>query len=185
MGTSSPQIQPDALAYVERVRHATRWFTERGSEDVQGALHALRGTAHFDVEAPVAGRREVQLVKAGVKRLSSWYLHYLSAQLDAFGANLLRLGDSLSAKAERLEHTSYELSARIGALEERVRYLEASSRPAGPPPPNGAPPSAQGPARPPADQGAPARSPAPAPAPPGTVGATPRSRARRTSAVKP
>lgn len=123
-------VAPGDLAYIEKVRHATKRLSERGAEDVQGAIQALRGTAHFDIDAPTAvGRREVQLLKTGVKRVSSWYMRYLSVQLDAFAANMVRVGDTLAAKAERLEHTSYELSARLNAVEERLRHLEAEAQP--------------------------------------------------------
>lgn len=124
MASSAPELDPDALVYVERVRQATKRFGERGNE-VADALQALRGLAHFDVEAPTASaRREVQLVKTGVKRLSAWYMRYLSAQLDAFAANLLRLGDALVAKTDRLESGSDDLSARMSALEVRIGRLE-------------------------------------------------------------
>ena len=118
-------LEADDLAYVEKVRRATRRLGDRIGEDIQGALQDLRHAAHFDVEPPiVSARREVALVKSGVKRLSSWYMRYLSAQLDAFAATLVRLGETLSARTDRLEERSDQLEGGLEALAKRVARLE-------------------------------------------------------------
>ena len=126
-GQPSRPFAPDDLAYVERVRRATARLGARevAPDDIRGALDAVRDLAHFDVEVPATSpRREVRMVKTGVKRLSAWYMRYLAAQLDSFGLSVLRLGDAVAARTERLEGESAELGARLGELEQRVRRLE-------------------------------------------------------------
>jgi hypothetical protein len=128
MASSTPDLGPDELVYVEKVRRAAKRFAEQAADDVQTALQAVRGTAHFDVEAPTSSaRREVELMKTGVKRVSAWYMRYLSAQLDTFAANLVRLADALVAQSQSLESGNDELIVRIGAVEERLRRLEAAA----------------------------------------------------------
>jgi hypothetical protein len=130
MASSAPDLGPDDLVYLERVRRATRRLRERrDTGDVQAALQAVKGSAHFDVEVPTSSaRREVEFVKTGVKRLSVFYMRYLSAQLDAFAANLVRLGDSLAAKTDGLDLGADELAARLNALEQRLTRLETEAR---------------------------------------------------------
>jgi hypothetical protein len=122
--------EPAALAYVEKVRLATRRLSaaEPGAPDeVRLAIDAVR-TTRFDAEVPTAStRRELELVKVGVKRLSGWYVRYLTAQLDLFGASLVRLGEALAARSDALQAGHDDLSVRVGALEERLRRLEAAA----------------------------------------------------------
>ncbi|HMK98058.1 MAG TPA: hypothetical protein VK425_10965, partial [Acidimicrobiales bacterium] len=128
-------LGPEELAYVEKVRRATRRFGDRLGEDVEGALQAVRNASHFDVEAPtVSTRREVALVKAGVKRLSSWYMRYLSAQLEAFGATLVRMGEALSSRTGRLEERADQLEANLTVLGQRLGRIErgGATRPSRP-----------------------------------------------------
>jgi hypothetical protein len=129
MASSTPELGTDALVYIEQVRRATKRFADQGSDDVRTALEAVRGTSHFNVEAPTSSaRREVELMKTGVKRMSAWYMRYLSAQLDAFAADLVRLADALAVRTERLESGSDELIVRLTAVEERLGRLEADAQ---------------------------------------------------------
>jgi hypothetical protein len=115
------------LVYIEKVRQATKRLSARETnpEDVRGALDGVRAVAGFNVEVPIhSARREVALVKTGVKRLSAWYLGYLAAQLNVFAASVVRLGDALAARTDRLELASDELGARLGAVEERLGRLD-------------------------------------------------------------
>lgn len=121
-------LEPDNIVYIEKVRLATRalssWKTD--PEDVRQALQDVRGVSSFDVEVPTEhARREVQYLKTGVKRLLSWYLRYLSGQLNTFGTSVVRLGETLAARTERLESGAEELAARLGIVEERLRRLES------------------------------------------------------------
>jgi hypothetical protein len=74
---SRPDLGPEALVYIERVRQATRRLAVRAVEpaNIRQSLEALNDVAHFDVEVPTASaRREVELLKTGGKRLSAWYM---------------------------------------------------------------------------------------------------------------
>lgn len=131
MASSTPELGTEALVYIEKVRRATKRFAEQGSDDVRSAVDAVRGTSHFNVEAPTSSpRREVELMKNGVKRMSAWYMRYLSAQLDAFAADLVRLADALVVRTERMESGTDELIVRLAAAEERLDRLEAGGAPA-------------------------------------------------------
>ena len=122
-----PDFGPDALIFIEKVRKATRRLRayETNPEDVRGALQSVRTVATFDVEVPVISpRREVQMVKTGVKRLGGWYMRYLSAQLNSFAATVVRLGETMASRVEELERNGDELAARVGAVEARLSRLE-------------------------------------------------------------
>jgi hypothetical protein len=130
MTSSPPELGPEELMYIQKARRAARRFTDAGGGDIEGALEAVKGTAHFDVEVPTASKhREWELVKTGVKRLSVWYMRYLAAQLDDFAANVVHLADALVATTERLESGADELEVRLSAVEERLRQLEAGDQP--------------------------------------------------------
>ena len=132
MTSSNPDLGAAALVYIEKVRRATKHFGEHGGEDVRGVLQAVRGRADFDVEAPPSSaRRDVALVKTGVKRVIVWYMRYLSAQLDAFAGDLVRLGEALAVKTERLDDGSDEVAAHLRAIDERLSRLEAGVAPRG------------------------------------------------------
>jgi len=125
--SAPPDIAPADLVYIEKVRQATRRLGSRevAPLDVREALQALRDVAHFDAEVPTASsRREVELLKSGVKRMSAWYMRYLASQLNAFGASLVRMGDALVSRTEALERGADDFAARLGAAEERLRRLE-------------------------------------------------------------
>jgi hypothetical protein len=166
-GSSSPDgpraLGPAALIYIERVRKGTRRLSARelAPEDVRAALQVVRDVASFDVEVPTSSpRREVELVKKSIKRLVAWYMRYLSSQLNAFGESTVRLGDALVAGTARVESSCDELAARLGAVEERLRRLEAAAPAEGGPPK----PSSSGP---PAGRGSPGARSTPGGTPPG------------------
>lgn len=143
--------------YVEKARMAARRISspQASPEDLRQVAQAVREVAGFDVEVPTASqRREWELVKVGVKRLSVWYMRYLAQQLNEFGARVARMGDALALRTERLERGSEELEARIGAAEERLARLEALALG----------PAASGPAR--AANGSAPSGPVPPPGPP-------------------
>jgi hypothetical protein len=125
-----PDLSPEAFVYVEKVRQTTRRLSVRepATEDLGGAVQSVRDVASFDVEVPVASaRREVQLVKTGMKRLSVWYMRYLAAQLNAFGSSVVNLGDALTKRTDALASASDDLSVRLGAVEERLKRLERAA----------------------------------------------------------
>ena len=160
-----PELGPDDLVYLEKIRQATRRLSYRevAAEDPRAALQALRDVTHFDLEVPTASnRREVELLKTGVKRVLAWYMRYLAVELNNFAAATTRLAEMVVERGEKLEAGAGELEARLGALEERVRRLEAA-------------PSWRAPA------GAPRAEPRPGPAEPrpGPGGGAPRPRPAR------
>ena len=125
-----PEIGPEELIYVERVRQATRRLGYRapGPDDLDDALQSLRGVSHFDVEVPiVSNRREVEMLKTGVKRLLAWYMRYLAVELNNFSAATARVVEVLGRRSEKLERSDDELAARVGALEERLKRLETGA----------------------------------------------------------
>jgi hypothetical protein len=131
-----PDFGADALVYIEKVRKATKRLRayETNPEDVRGALQAVRDVAGFNVEVPIVSpRREVQLVKTGVKRLSAWYMGYLAGQLNAFSARVVRLGETMASRLEDLERNGDEMAARLGAVEARLNRLEPKTAAATPP----------------------------------------------------
>jgi hypothetical protein len=129
----TPDLSPAALVYIEKVRQATRRLRAReisrdnsARENVQESLDALRDVAAFDVEVPTAStRREWEYLKVTVKKLTSWYLRYLAGQLNAFGGQVQRLGETLAARTDGLEAAADELAARMELAEERLGRLEA------------------------------------------------------------
>jgi hypothetical protein len=130
MASSPPELGPEELVYIQKARRAARRLSEAGGGDIEGALEAVKSTAHFDVEVPTASKhREWELVKTGVKRLSVWYMRFLAAQLDDFAANVVHLADVLVATTEHLELGADELDVRLSAVEERLRQLESRDEP--------------------------------------------------------
>jgi hypothetical protein len=127
-----PELGPDDLLYLERVRQAIRRLSHRETspDDPAQALQVLRDVSRFDFEVPTASnRRELELVKTGVKRALSWYMRYVGVQLNNFSSAAARLGEVMVARSEKLERTATDLEVRVGALEERVRRLEAARPP--------------------------------------------------------
>ena len=124
---NAPDLSPEAFLYIEKVRQTTKRLSARepAPEDLSGAVQAVRDVATFDVEVPVASRRrELELVKTGVKRLSVWYMRYLAEQLNAFGKSVSDLGDALAKRTDSLASASDGLAVRLGAVEERLKRLE-------------------------------------------------------------
>lgn len=99
---------------------------EVGEEDSEGALGAVRDVVDVDVDAPTAGGGGRGALKPLVKRLTGWYLAYLAQQVDDLGHALLRAGETLSARATRVEGRVSELARAVEDLEARVRALEDS-----------------------------------------------------------
>jgi hypothetical protein len=127
---NAPDLSPEAFVYIEKVRQTTNRLgaQETAPEDLGGAVQAVRNVATFDVEVPVASRRrELELVKTGVKRLSVWYMRYLAEQLNAFGKSVSDLGDALAKRTDALASVSDDLAVRLGAVEERLKRLEKAT----------------------------------------------------------
>lgn len=126
-----PELSPDDLVYLERVRQAANRLAYRAPapDDLEDALQVLQDVSHLDIEVPTASnRREVEMLKSGVKRLLAWYMRYLAVEFNNFSAATTRLGEVLAGRSEKLEKGSEELAVRLGALEERVRRLENGTR---------------------------------------------------------
>ena len=124
-------MTPETLAYLERVRQLTERLSARevGPDDARAALEAVRDVGPVDADAPTrSARLEARLLKTGVKRLVAWYMTYLAEQVNDLGFALLRLGETLTARAERSDVNSMEMAARLSRLEEKVRRLESTER---------------------------------------------------------
>jgi hypothetical protein len=132
MGTpEAAGLTPETRAYLERVRQLTERLSARevGPDDARAALEAVRDVAPVDADAPTGSAcPESRLLKAGVKRLVAWYMTYLAEQVNDLGFALLRLGETLTARAERSDVNYMEMAARLSQLEEKVRRLEGSER---------------------------------------------------------
>jgi len=136
-----PEVSPEDLVYLEKVRLATKRLSYKAPapDDLASALQSVRDVSQFDIDVPTqAHRREVEVLKTGVKRLLTWYMRYLAVQLNNFSAATTHVAEVLVSRTERLERGSGDLEARLGALEERVRRLEDAAgraRGVGGPPP--------------------------------------------------
>jgi hypothetical protein len=131
-----PDFGADALVFIEKVRKATKRLRayETNPEDVRGALQAVKNVAGVNVEVPIVGhRREVQMVKTGVKRLVAFYMGYLAGQFNVFSASVVRLGETVASRLEDLERNGDDLAARLGAVEARLGRLEPETAATTPP----------------------------------------------------
>ena len=129
---SPSRVGPGELVYIEKVRQAMRRLTslDPEPEDVAQAVQAVRDRSNFDVEVPTASRRrEFEMVKTGIKRLSVWYMRYLAGQLNAFANSVTQLGEALAARTRQLEAVSDDIQARLSAAEERLARLEQATAP--------------------------------------------------------
>lgn len=129
--STAARLGPGELVYLAKVRQAMRRLgsQEPEPENIRQAVQSVRDLSSFDVEVPTASRRrEFEMVKSGIKRLSVWYMRYLAGQLNAFAASVSRMGDAMAARVERVEATTDEVLARVGAAEERLARLEAAAQ---------------------------------------------------------
>lgn len=94
--------------------------------DTAAALEAARDVAELDVDAPTGGGRMPAQVKQAVKRLTSWYLAYLAQQANDLAFALLRVSETLDARADQAEHRWQRSQEQLDGLEARVRALEAA-----------------------------------------------------------
>ncbi len=127
------QAQPDlpagTLAYLERVRRATRRLSspDLPAGDVRAAIGATADAAAFNVDAPTASARPVgRLAKQAVKRAVRWYMRYLSEQLVDFGRAVLRTAEALADRVELLEGRAHQSEAHLAAIEHRLAEAEAA-----------------------------------------------------------
>lgn len=117
-----------AAAYVGRAEQLAHRLAARevGPEDSGAALAAVRDVLEVDVDSPTGGRQPAAVLKPVVKRLTAWYLAYLAEQVNDLGHALLRLGETLDARAGRGDARAEELAAALAELEARVHRLESS-----------------------------------------------------------
>src|ERR1700730_15712616 len=95
------------------------------SGDARACLLAVERSASIDEDAPTASSRASdRLVKHVVKRLTSWYLRYLGAQVTLLGHAIVRFGTAIVERTERLEETTDRLGADVASLEARMDRLE-------------------------------------------------------------
>lgn len=124
-----PDFPPGTLAYLERVRRATRRLSSPDLPvgDVRAAIGATADAAAFNVDAPTASARpEGRLAKQAVKRAVRWYMRYLSEQLADFGRAVLRTAEALADRVELLEGLAHQQEAHLAALERRLAEVEAA-----------------------------------------------------------
>ena len=126
---AQPDLQAGTLAYLERVRLATRRLSspDLPAGDVRAAIGATADAAAFNVDAPTASARpEGRLAKQAVKRAVGWYMRYLSEQLGDFGRAVLRTAEALADRVELLEGRAHQSEAYMAAVERRLADLEAA-----------------------------------------------------------
>jgi hypothetical protein len=133
-GTSAPD-EPAAEArladlapgYLEQVRAAARRLSVGPSvtSDARAALEAVDELAIIDVDVPTTSRKPIgRIAKEAIKRLISWYLRYLGAQISALGQSVAHLGTCLLDRTERLEDEAATLRADVERLKSRLDQLE-------------------------------------------------------------
>lgn len=130
------QPAPASAAYVERARELAERLAARdiGPEDSAAALAAVRDVLELDVDSPTGGHQPAAALKPLVKRLTAWYLAYLAEQVNDLGFALLRVGETLDARAGRGDARAEQLASALAQLEARVRRLEGPGHQAAPGP---------------------------------------------------
>jgi hypothetical protein len=133
-GTSAPheaaaEARLAALApgYLEQVRTAARRLSLNPSStsDARAALEAVDEFAIIDLDVPTMSRKPIgRFAKKAVKRLISWYLRYLGAQISALGQSVAHLGTCLLDRTERLEEQAAGLRADVERLKTRIDQME-------------------------------------------------------------
>jgi hypothetical protein len=113
-GASSPQRARAAAARLAPV--------ELAPGDLRGALSIVAEHAEIDANVPVAAtRREVTFVKRFLRKLLGWYVRWLANQVTLLGRALVRFGTATAERFDAVERDVDDLSARVAALEAKVR----------------------------------------------------------------
>lgn len=96
-----------------------------GLADLWAVLADLRAVAQVNVAVPTASRwRLGHVVKAVIRRLVGWYMHYLGAQVNDLGDAMIRFGETMVDKSVELEHRTRRHEADLTSLAGRVQRLE-------------------------------------------------------------
>jgi hypothetical protein len=135
---TAERLEVLAPGYLARVRRASGRLARRDDSlvDLVTALADVQDAAVFDIDAPTLSRLRIgRLVKLAVRKLTGWYLRYLTQQVAAFAAAVAHLGAMLIDRADRIEEANTAMAADLERLRQRVQHLEdGRSRGDGSPP---------------------------------------------------
>jgi hypothetical protein len=121
------RLEALAPGYLARVRRASSRLARRDGSivDLVTALADVQDAAAFDIDVPTLSRRRVgRLVKVAVRKLTGWYMRYLTQQVAAFAAAVAHLGAMLIDRADRIEEANTAVAADLERLRQRVQRLE-------------------------------------------------------------
>lgn len=128
-GAAEARLEEIAPGYLAKVRSAAAALAvdaDGSVADLGAQLAAVRDAGHFDLDVPTASNTPAgHYLKAGVKRATSWYLRYLTAQFGAFGAAVSAMGEAAAARLARVEDAEVDIVAGLDQLRRRVERLEA------------------------------------------------------------
>jgi hypothetical protein len=127
LAVAEDRLERAAPGYLHKVRRAANELGLGGTglADVWAVLADLRAVAQVSVAAPTASRwRAGHVVKAVVRRLIGWYVHYLGAQVNDLGDAMIRFGEAMVDKSVELEHRTRRHEADLNSLAGRVQRLE-------------------------------------------------------------
>ncbi len=122
------RLEQAAPGYLDKVRAAAAALAVDGRRGagVAAEVAAVREAAALDVEAPTASASTGgTLLKAGVKRLTGWYLRYLMIQVASFTSAVAAMSEALLARLDALDAADTRLASHVADGERRVEDLAA------------------------------------------------------------
>lgn len=130
-------LEAVAPGYLERVRRAAAALGVESNRraGVAAAARAVRDAAPLDLEAPTSSATAPGVyLKVAVKRLTTWYLRYLTVQVATFANAVAALSEALVARLDELEAVGDAAASRTAEVERamaeltaRVEHLESAA----------------------------------------------------------
>ncbi len=122
------RLEQAAPGYLDKVRAAAAALAVDGRRGagVVAEVAAVREAAALDLEAPTASASTGgMLLKEGVKRLTGWYLRYLTIQVASFANAVAAMSEALLARLDELDAADTRLGSHVADGQRRLEDLEA------------------------------------------------------------